>query len=43
MAFGLTMLSTQIGWHDTRKLIHRKKKKAPDEATADGDLASADP
>jgi uncharacterized membrane protein YbhN (UPF0104 family) len=43
VAFGLTMLSTQIGWHDTRKLIHRKKKKAPDEATADGDLASADP
>jgi uncharacterized membrane protein YbhN (UPF0104 family) len=43
VAFGLTMLSTQIGWHDTRKLIHRKKKKEPDEATADGGLASADP
>jgi uncharacterized membrane protein YbhN (UPF0104 family) len=44
VAFGLTMLSTQIGWHDTRKLIHRKKKgEEPGAATAETAPASSDP
>jgi uncharacterized membrane protein YbhN (UPF0104 family) len=44
VAFGFTMLSTQIGWAETRKLVHRKKKKKNGEeedaaSAADGDLA----
>jgi uncharacterized membrane protein YbhN (UPF0104 family) len=46
VAFGFTLLSTQIGWSETRKLVHRKKKQkggeASDAAAADGDLAPAD-
>jgi uncharacterized membrane protein YbhN (UPF0104 family) len=36
-AFGLTMLSTEIGWSDTKKLVHRKKKPKKGEAGADGE------
>jgi uncharacterized membrane protein YbhN (UPF0104 family) len=43
VAFGFTMLSTQIGWHETRKLVHRKKKEEPEAGTAEPDLASSDP
>jgi hypothetical protein len=30
VAFGLTMLATQIGWKQTRGLIHFRKKKDGD-------------
>jgi uncharacterized membrane protein YbhN (UPF0104 family) len=43
VAFGFTMLSTQIGWRETRKLVHRKQKKEPEAAAADADLAPTDP
>jgi uncharacterized membrane protein YbhN (UPF0104 family) len=43
VVFGFTLLSSQIGWQETRKLVHRKKKKEPDEATAGGDLPPVDP
>jgi hypothetical protein len=37
VAFGLGMLSTQIGWAETKKLVHRKKKKKDGEADAEAD------
>jgi hypothetical protein len=45
------MLSTQIGWQATRKLVHRKKKekekeaeaKDPDATPGEADLAPTDP
>jgi uncharacterized membrane protein YbhN (UPF0104 family) len=49
VAFGFTMLSTQIGWQATRKLVHRKKKekeaeaKDPDATPGEADLAPTDP
>jgi hypothetical protein len=50
VAFGFTLLSTQIGWAETRKLVRRKKKKKKDEAAeeaaqpvADADIAPAAP
>jgi hypothetical protein len=42
VAFGLTMLATQIGWKQTRGLIHVKKRKdGVDDSLADGPLADA--
>jgi multisubunit Na+/H+ antiporter MnhC subunit len=42
VGFGLTMLATQIGWKQTRGLIHVKKKKdGEDDPLADGPLADA--
>jgi len=38
VAFGLTMLSTEIGWSETKKLVHRKKKDG--EKGADGEAPS---
>jgi uncharacterized membrane protein YbhN (UPF0104 family) len=37
VAFGLTMLSTEIGWTETKKLVHRKKKPENGEDGADAD------
>jgi hemoglobin-like flavoprotein len=42
VGFGLTMLATQIGWKQTRGLIHVKKKKdGDDDPLAEGTAASA--
>ena len=42
VAFGLTLLATEIGWKATRELIHFRKKK--DEAEPeDGDAVPAEP
>ena len=38
VAFGLTLLATQIGWKQTRGLIHVKKKDG-DDPLADGPVA----
>ena len=35
--FGLTMLARTIGWEDTRKLIHRKKKDEGENEEQDGE------
>ena len=35
--FGLTMLARTIGWEETRKLIHRKKKQQDGETRGGGD------
>jgi uncharacterized membrane protein YbhN (UPF0104 family) len=35
--FGLTMLARTIGWEDTRKLIHRKKKDESENGEHDGE------
>ena len=35
--FGLTMLARTIGWEDTRKLIHRKKKDEGENGEQDGE------
>jgi uncharacterized membrane protein YbhN (UPF0104 family) len=42
VAFGLGMLSTQIGWAETRKLVHRKKKGEEADGEADTPAATAD-
>ena len=34
VAFGLTLLARQIGWHDTKELLHYKKNKEAQEAAA---------
>ena len=39
VAFGLTLLATQIGWKQTRSMIHFRKKKDGDEAEDAGRLA----
>ncbi len=39
VAFGLTMLSTEIGWTETKKLVHRKKKSKDGEEVDDADAA----
>jgi hypothetical protein len=46
VGFGLTMLATQIGWKQTRGLIHVKKKKkkkkdGEDDLLADGPVVDA--
>jgi hypothetical protein len=38
--FGLTMLARTIGWEDTRKLIHRKKKGEDGNGEQDGEEAA---
>ena len=47
VAFGFTMLSTQIGWAETRKLVHRKKKgeeqEEPEAVGGEPGLAPTDP
>jgi len=39
--FGLTLLAHQIGWHDTRKLIHVRKKEGETDAAGDETPAEA--
>lgn len=44
VAFGLTMLAAQIGWAQTRKLIHvRKKKDGETDPLAEPATADAGP
>jgi uncharacterized membrane protein YbhN (UPF0104 family) len=44
VAFGLTLLATQIGWKQTRGLIHVKKKKdGEDDPLADVPVANTGP
>ena len=40
--FGLTMLARTIGWEETRKLIHRKKKQQDGETEAEAAPAAPD-
>jgi len=41
--FGLTMLARTIGWEDTRKLIHRKKKEKNGAGDAEAEAVPAEP
>ena len=42
VVFGLGMLSSQIGWKDTKKLIHRKKDKKKADGEADAPAPAAE-
>jgi len=41
--FGLTMLARTIGWEDTRKLMHRKKKDTTEDGEAKAEAVPAEP